>query len=375
MNQAEPRQGQQGIDLFDALGTASEELGQPSGRDDAGLVADLFRDAVDQSVDEREIAEVEAGLDGTDGRLADDPVGPPDLDPPQPSGALEERLRGDRDARHDDSARVLPLLGDDVERGRRSEVDDDAGAAQPLVGGDRVDDAVRADFLRGVVEDRHPGADSRLHEERLATGDLAKGLAQGELERRDDARDDHVAGGVGRAAPRVEQPLRRQRDLVGSRVPARRQPPVADELLALEEAEHRIRVSDVHGEEPAEPAAAALAPHHSSSSPLATTVSPSAVSSRRNPERSSPRYRPVTTSPLRRTRRVSPGRCAETLSHSPTSRDQSACASPASIRSTTACTSGAISTGRPISSSIVVAAGTPTSAAAPRAFTPTPTAR
>src|SRR5688572_15958793 len=371
MDQAKARQGQEEIDLFDPFGSPPEELRETARRDDPGLLADLARDAVDQAVDEREVAEVEAGLDRAHRRLADDPLGATDLDSPESRRALEEGLGGDRDARHDDPARVLPLLGDDVERGRRSEVDDDAGAAQPLVGRDGVDDAVRADFLRGVVEDRHAGPDSRLHEERLSSGDLSERLAKRELERRDHARDDDVAGGIGDAAPRSEEALRGQSDLVGRRVAAGRQPPVAHERRALEETEHRVRVPDVDGEEPAP---AAFRAHHSSSSPLATTVSPPAVSSRRNPDGSSPIYRPVTTSPSRRTRIASPGRWMERRSHSATSRGQSGFASSESIRSTTACTRKAISTGRPTSSSIVVAAGTPRSAAAPRAFTPTPTA-
>jgi hypothetical protein len=60
-------------------------------------------------------------------------------------------------------------------------VDDDARPPQPLVGGDRVDDAVRSHLLRGVVEDWHPRADARLDEERLGAGDLAERLPEREL--------------------------------------------------------------------------------------------------------------------------------------------------------------------------------------------------
>src|SRR6266496_134855 len=171
MNEAESGQGQQRVDLLDPLRTASKELCHASRRDHARLCSDLPGDPLDHAVDEREIAEVEARLDRARGRLAHHLLGSPDLDAPETGGALEERLRRDRDSRHDDSTGVLSLRGDDVERGRRTEVDDDAWPAQPIVCRDRVDDSVGADLLRGVVEDRHPGANAGLDENRLAAGD------------------------------------------------------------------------------------------------------------------------------------------------------------------------------------------------------------
>ena len=53
-----------------------------------------------------------------------------------------------------------------VERGRRAEVDDHARAAVQVDRGHRVDDAVGADLLGVVGEDRHAGPDARLDDDR-----------------------------------------------------------------------------------------------------------------------------------------------------------------------------------------------------------------
>src|SRR2546422_1289437 len=193
MDEAESGQGQQRADLLDPLRTASIELRGASRRDHARLCSDLAGDSLDHAVDEREIAEIKARLDRARGRLAYDFLGPPDLDAPEPGGALEKRFRRDRDSRHDHATGIFAPRGDDVERRRRTEIDDDARSAQPIVRGDRVDDAVGADLLRGVVEDRHSGANAGLDEDRLAARDLAKSLPERKPERWNDARHDHFA--------------------------------------------------------------------------------------------------------------------------------------------------------------------------------------
>src|SRR5690606_10254779 len=60
---------------------------------------------------------------------------------------------------------VLALRGDGLEGGGGAEVDDDRGAAVEVEGGDGVRDAVGADLLGVVVEDREAGADAGLDDE------------------------------------------------------------------------------------------------------------------------------------------------------------------------------------------------------------------
>ncbi len=63
--------------------------------------------------------------------------------------ALGERAQRDLDPGRDRAAEVLAVGGDGVEVDRGAEVDDDAGTAEPVVGGDRVDEPVGADLVAG----------------------------------------------------------------------------------------------------------------------------------------------------------------------------------------------------------------------------------
>ena len=74
-----------------------------------------------------------------------------------PRAALGQRRQRDLDPGRDRAAEVLAVGRDGVEVDPGAEVDHDAGAAEPLVGGDRVDEPVGADLVRVVDPDRHPG--------------------------------------------------------------------------------------------------------------------------------------------------------------------------------------------------------------------------
>ena len=65
----------------------------------------------------------------------------------------------------DDAAEVLAVGRDRVDVDRGAEVDREAAPADPLVGGDGVDEAIGAELVRVVDQDRHPrpggGADEQ----------------------------------------------------------------------------------------------------------------------------------------------------------------------------------------------------------------------
>src|SRR6266542_6699800 len=121
MDQEKSRQGQERIHLLDALRSRSEELGQSSGRDDARLGTELAGDTVYHAVHQGEVTKVEPGLNRSRSRLPDDTFRSPDLYAPEPRRLLEEVFRRNRDARHDDAARVFSFFRHDVEGRRRSE--------------------------------------------------------------------------------------------------------------------------------------------------------------------------------------------------------------------------------------------------------------
>ena len=106
---------------------------------------DPARDPVDQPGE----AEDHARLDRAAGRLADRGLRLGELDPADPRAALGQRRERDLDPGRDRAAEVLAVGRDRVEVDPGAEVDDDAGAADPLVGGDRVDQPVGADLVAG----------------------------------------------------------------------------------------------------------------------------------------------------------------------------------------------------------------------------------
>ena len=115
----------------------------------------------------------------------------------------------------DDPAQVLAGRRDDVVGDRGAEVDDDAGTADPIVGGDGVDEPVGAHLARVVDPDRHPGPDRRADDQHLVLevaarhlGPLLRQLGHGRGDDRaiDVARSPARAGRAGCTARRRARP-------------------------------------------------------------------------------------------------------------------------------------------------------------------------
>ena len=143
------------------------------------------------------VAEHDAGLHRVLRVSADDLRRTLDLDAGQLGGAREQRIGADLDAGRDHPAHVFALRRDAIERRRGAEVDDDERAVEALVGGHGVDDAVRADLARVLVEDRHPRLDARPDDQRFEAEAAPYEVEHRLGERGHDARDDrrlHVGG-------------------------------------------------------------------------------------------------------------------------------------------------------------------------------------
>jgi hypothetical protein len=86
---------------------------QAAAGDDARRRRDLLRparrDALEDAVDEADVAEVEAALQVADGVGADDLGGALDVDAAEARGAGEERIGADAEAGRDGAAEVLAL--------------------------------------------------------------------------------------------------------------------------------------------------------------------------------------------------------------------------------------------------------------------------
>ena len=145
-----------------------DERREAAGGDDGAGVAELGEDALDQPVDQADVAVDDARLHRVDGVAPDDLRRLGDLDARELGRAREERVGADLQARREDAAEVLALGRHAVEVRRGAEVDDDDAALGPLEARDRVGDAVGADLARVLDEDGHARADPGADDERLA---------------------------------------------------------------------------------------------------------------------------------------------------------------------------------------------------------------
>ena len=221
----------------------------------AKLASDLLDDAVDlagEPVDE-------PGLEAVHRRLADHRGRLGEVDPHQASGAGEERVHRDLDPRREHPAHVLPLRRDDVEVRGRPEVDGDARRAVAVARGDRVHDPVGADLVRVVVSNRDPGLRAGADDEDLR---LRPALRE-ELELAHERR--HRRGEAD-AVDRVEvEHLPEQRaELVAGAAGVGGEPPLLGQPVAVVEAEDRLRVAHVDGQEHGAEPTSARAPGCSS---------------------------------------------------------------------------------------------------------------
>jgi hypothetical protein len=129
-----------------------------------------------------------------------------------------------------------------------------AGAAVELDRGDRVDDAVRADLLGVVGEDRDARLDAGFDEDGGHVAVVAAGhLAQFVQDGRDGGADrdavDAVAQLLSEEGVHAHQALEEYGEFVGGAARVRGDAPVLDDLLAVEQAEDGVRVAHVDREE------------------------------------------------------------------------------------------------------------------------------
>ena len=215
-------------------------------------------------------------------------LGPLDLDAPQPRGLLEERLGRDRDAR---ARSRRPRTRPGPSRRRRSSRfrNRPRCTVRPaaLERRDRIDDPVGADLLghrrRGSAfpvltpGSTKSGSRSRICRSAWRSENRSDGTTLATMTRMGAS-----SSGLGPAAkrPRIESAIS---SAVASRRVVSRQ--CRDQLVAAPEAEHGVRIADVDREKRHRPAARG---YHRATSPAATIVSPAAVLSRRKPGRIEP---------------------------------------------------------------------------------------
>ena len=243
------------VDDLDALHVAGPRLDRQAARQDpadalearAGLLGELAADPRQEPGHGRLVAEDRAALHRAHGVAPDRPVGGAQLDPRQPGGVggecLEAQLhaRGDR-AAQERAVRAHAVVG----RGRAHVHDDRRGAVEPL-GGQGVDDPVRAHLARPVHADRDGDRARGRHEDRDSPPER-EGLHEGGL-RRHHGNEHRPARAVEAAAVEREEAVQQQLELVHGGGAVRPGPAGPHDRAAVHEAERDVRVADVDREQ------------------------------------------------------------------------------------------------------------------------------
>jgi hypothetical protein len=153
------------------------------------------------------------------------------------------------------AAEELALRGDDVDVGRRPEVDDHAGRAEQPVRGEGVHDSVGAHLARVVHQQRHAGAHAGPdHDARQPRPAVEQQPQLAQQARHGGQRRDRADLGRERAQQAADRDLQ----LVGGHVPVGAHPPVPDQRRARQvragigrgvDPERDLGVADVDAEE------------------------------------------------------------------------------------------------------------------------------
>src|SRR4051794_14858154 len=246
---AQPAQRQQVVDLVDRAGERHDVLGQATGGNRPCLRPQFLAQAADDPVGLPRVPVDHAGADGVHRRLADERARIGEVDLGQLGPPLGERVHRDLDAGRDDPAQVLAGRRDDVIGDRGAEVDADARPAQPGVGGYRVDQAAGPELARVVDPDGHSGLQPRADHEHVVVQVAPPHLLPLRNELGDGrGHDRRVEVGEAHAA-QLQQVAQRRSELVRGGLAHGREAPVLDELVAGERSEVRLGVADVDGEE------------------------------------------------------------------------------------------------------------------------------
>ena len=109
---AQAIEGEHVVDLGDVARVGGDHARQAAGGDHARLLAQLGEDALEDAVDEADVAVVEAALQMADGVGADDLGGALDVDAAEAGGAGEERVGAEAEAGSDGAAEVFAAFAE-----------------------------------------------------------------------------------------------------------------------------------------------------------------------------------------------------------------------------------------------------------------------
>ena len=208
-------------------------------------------DALDETLDQPDIAPEYAGLHGWHGAPPDHGWRAPDPDTRQLRRRHVERPQRQIDAGRNHTTAVVAQPIDDVEGSRRAKVEDDQWRLVAVLRGDRVGDAIGADLLlRHVNIDTDAEKAIRTADHQRLAAEIALAQAhqvKGSLG--DDAADDRRIDVARRKTGQFHQLDQPDRIFVGGSVRVGRRPPRAAQLVAGIDGANHVCVSGVDGKQ------------------------------------------------------------------------------------------------------------------------------
>ena len=227
-----------------------DHIGETAGRYTDRMLAKLLLHPANQSVDQPDVSVIETGLHRADSASADHLAWLSHVDARQAGRALKQRVGGNLHAGTNHAAEILASGRHRIERRRRSKIDDDERYvpldAVNLIGGDRVDDAVGADFRGMLVKERHArvhaAVDVQRRQAEIAPGHRHDGAG----ERRHHRAQHDAVDAIRIQRAMLEQLRYPDADFVRRALAQRGEAPAFDERAPLEDTEHDVRVADVN---------------------------------------------------------------------------------------------------------------------------------
>src|ERR1041384_1263644 len=167
---------------------------EPRRRNNPSICPELSHHLFQQPIDKRDVSVVKPGLNAGCWIRAYQLVRPADVRVAQPGGSLKKRGGRYLNAGVDNPAKIFSRSRNCIEGRSSAEVNDDARTAVSRQSRNRVDNPIRTDFCRIVIEYRDAGI-VRADEQRLKAKINFGHLVQGEVERWHDRRDRYVGDG------------------------------------------------------------------------------------------------------------------------------------------------------------------------------------
>ena len=246
MDDAEPFQGEEGIDYVDRVGTGDDQTYGSAGSDDTGFLVKLALNFRHHAIDQASKAMDRSGMNALDGGFSNDVSWVSQFHARQLGGIFEQGVQGQLNARRNGSTQVFSLAGNHVEGNGCTEIDNDEGTAIFLIGRHGIYDTVGSNLGWIVIEDGNPGLDAWPHNERLTGKVFTAHFLKDRNQRRYNTGDHDLVDGFSLHIVELYELLDEHPVLVGRAGPLSADTPVGQQFAVGEQTDDIIGITNVY---------------------------------------------------------------------------------------------------------------------------------